>query len=652
MKSSNNKITISFLVTIIIVGALACKKNFLDKALTGPVTQQSLANKAGVEGLLIGAYSLLDGVGAAGTTGVPGLTAPDGSGGVWEGSADNWIFSSVPGGDDHKGSFQQDQGAYFLPVQAYNADPSNLYLNDKWIIVYASVQRCNDVLKTMALVKDGSLTPADTLRIRAEAVFLRAIYHLEAKKMWNNIPFIDESIDVAANNYLVPNTVDAWPRIEADFQFAADHLPELQPEIARGNSWAAKAFLAKCYMYEHKFTEAFTLLKDIIANGKTTKGEKYDLLPHYSDNFNAAFKNNREAVFSAQQSVQDNAGGQNGNGGDVLNFPYGGPTTCCGFNQPSYSLANSFKTDDVTGLPLLDNFNDNDIRSDEGIDSWAYTLDGSDHPQNKDTFTTYSGALDPRIDWSLGRRGIPYLDWGLPPGQSWIRDQVNAGPYIPIKQVVTKAQQGTLAEAYGGWAPNQATANNYAYIRFAQILLWAAECAAQATDLATATTYVNQVRQRNADPSTWVHQYNKNSYGVQDAALGFSSTPAANYKIGLYPVFASKEYALKAIYFENKLETSSEGHRFFDLVRWNIADVELNAYVKHETEYNHSFNPAFVIFYDPLGTPKGNLAIPSSPVTPAAKFIKGRSEYYAIPQPQIDASLAGGKSSLTQNPGY
>lgn len=651
MKVANYKI-VGFITVVVIVTAIACGKDFLDQPLYGPVTQQSLANKAGVEGLLIGAYSLLDGVGAAGTTGVPGLTAPSGSGGVWEGAADNWIFSSVPGGDAHKGSFQQDQGAYFLPVQAYNADPSNLYLNDKWIIVYASVQRCNDVLKTMKLVTDGSLTPDDTVRIRAEALFLRGIYHLEAKKMWNNIPFIDESIDVGSNNYLIPNTTDTWPMIEADFQYAVDHLPPTQSEIGRANSWAAKAFLAKCYLYEKKFDQAYTILKDVIANGVTTKNEKYGLLANYGDNFNAAFKNNKESVFAAQMSVLDNAGGQNGNGGDVLNFPYGGPTTCCGFNQPSYSMANSFKTDAVTGLPLLDNFNDFDIKSDEGIDSWSYDLDADNHPKDKDTFQTYKGTLDPRIDWSLGRRGIPYLDWGLPPGQSWIRDQENAGPYIPIKQVVSKAQQGKLSEAYGGWASNQATANNYCYIRFAQVLLWAAECAAETGDMSAATGYVNQVRVRNQNPAGWVHEYNKNQYGVQDPLSGSSNVPAANYKIGLYPIFSSKDYALKAIYFENKIETSSEGHRFFDLVRWGIADTELNAYVAHETGYNHSFNPAKPIFYDPLGTPKGNLTNPPRPVTPAAQFVKGRSEYYAIPQPQIDASLSNGTSSLTQNPGY
>lgn len=656
MKKINYKLITTALVVGSVVTIIACNKSFLDKPLIGPTTQGSLANKAGVEGLLIGAYSLLDGVGAAGTTGVPALTAPDGSGGVWEGSADNWIFSSVPGGDAHKGSFQQDQGAYFLPVQAYNTDPSNLYINDKWIIIYASIARCNDVLKTMALVTDGSLTPADTTEIRAEAMFLRGVYHLEAKKMWKNIPFVDETIGIDKGNYLIPNTTEAWPMIEADFQFAIDHLPETQSEIGRANNWAAKAFLAKCYMFEKKFPEAYTLLKDIIANGKTTKGEHYGLLAHYGDNFNAAFKNNKEAVFSAQESVLDNAGGQNGNGGDVLNFPYGGPTTCCGFNQPSYSIANSFKTDASTGLPLLDNFNDFDIKSDEGLVTWSYNLDGSGHATNKDTFQVYAGTLDPRIDWSLGRRGIPYLDWGLPPGQSWIRDQTNAGPYIPIKQVVSKSQQGVLSEAYGGWAPNQATANNYVYIRFAQVLLWAAECAAQSNDLASATNYVNQVRQRNVDPTGWVHQYNKNSYGVQDPLEGSSNVPAANYKIGLYPIFSSPELALKAIYFENKIETSSEGHRFFDVVRWGIADQELNAYVAHETGYNHSFNPTSssaavkYIFYDPLGTPKGSLF--GVPVTPAARFITGKSEYYPIPQPQIDASRVGGVSSLTQNPGY
>jgi hypothetical protein len=355
-------------------------------------------------------------------------------------------------------------------------------------------------------------------------------------------------------------------------------------------------------------------------------------------------------------SVNDNAGGENGNGGDVLNFPYGGPTTCCGFNQPSYSMANSFKVDPSTGLPLLDDYNDDDLKSDEGVPSWSYAQDSKGFITNKDTFQIDQRPVDPRIDWSLGRRGVPYLDWGLPPGYSWVREQQTAGPYFPIKQVVTKAQQATLAQAYGGWASNQATANNYAYIRFSDVILWAAECAAQAGDLQGATNFVNQVRARMQDPTGWVHQYNINTYGVQDPSLGFSTVPAANYKVGLYPTFADQATALKAIYFERKIELSSEGHRFFDLVRWGIANTEITAYINHEVNYNHAFGPAWGVDPStgkpyPIGcaTLGGSLNGVSSPI---ATFTPNKSEYYPIPQPQIDASTKGGKSSLVQNPGY
>src|SRR5204863_99536 len=69
------------------------------------------------------------------------------------------------------------------------------------------------------------------------------------------------------------NTVDAWPKIEADLQFAVANLPDTWPgEPGRANVWAAKAMLAKVYMFEKKFTDAYTLLTDVIANGKTAGG--------------------------------------------------------------------------------------------------------------------------------------------------------------------------------------------------------------------------------------------------------------------------------------------------------------------------------------------------------------------------------------------
>src|SRR4030095_631372 len=115
-------------------------------------------------------------------------------------------------------------------------------------------------------------------------------------------------------------------------------------------------------------------------------------------------------------SVNDKAGGANGNIGDILNYPFGGgPGACCGFFQPSQWLVNHFKTDPVTGLPDPDHFDDVNIKNDEGIES-------TDH------FTTETVTLDPRIDWTVGRRGIPYLDWGPHPGKIWMWDQHFGGP--------------------------------------------------------------------------------------------------------------------------------------------------------------------------------------------------------------------------------
>ena len=73
------------------------------------------------------------------------------------------------------------------------------------------------------------------------------------------------------------------------------------------------------------------LLLDLIEHGQTASGKPYGLEKNYADNFNPETKKSAEAVFSAQSSVNDFASGANGNFGEVLNFPIGGPGNCCGF---------------------------------------------------------------------------------------------------------------------------------------------------------------------------------------------------------------------------------------------------------------------------------------------------------------------------------
>ncbi len=578
-----NRILTTLLIITGIGVFFSCGKTFLEHKPLGALAETVLANQAGAEGLLIGAYSLLDGRGA---------------GGNWDASGSNWVYGSVVGGDAHKGSDAGDQ-ADIVPMEQYAPTSTNGYFNDKWKTVYEGVARCNNTLKILAKATD--ISPADVKRITGEARFLRGHYHFEAKKMWGNVPYVDEKNTVLK----LPNDKDIWANIEADFQFAYDNLPEVQANKGRANKWAAGAYLAKTKLFRKDYAGAKPILEAIIANGKTAAGVKYALNAKFHDSFDADTKNSPEAVFSVQYSVNDGANGENGGWGDVLNFPYtGGPGGCCGFFQPTQDLVNSYQTDAVTGLPIsVENtypaggYNVlRTVKNDEGLNS-------------PDPFTPDAGSLDPRLDWTVGRRGIPYLDWGPHPGQQWVRDQAYSGPYAPIKNTYKKSQEGVLTDK-SFWTSG-VTANNYTLIRFADVLLWAAECEVEVGSLGQAMLYVNQVRQRAANPAGFVKKPDGSN--------------AANYNVGLYTVFPDQATARKIVHFERKLEMAMEGHRFFDLVRWGEAQSTLQAYVNYEST---------------LRTFLKNVTF------------KPTSIYFPIPQAQIDQSSSGGTITLKQNPGY
>lgn len=568
-------IGVSLAVTVILA---ACSKDFLEKPPLGTLSPDIVANEAGVQGLLIGAYSLLDGNGSSGD-------------GNYGSAASNWGYGGVASDDAYKGSDPSDV-ADFVPFEQFvSLTPVNGAVPQKWNLCYNGAQRSNDVIRTLAAVTD--IKDETRTGIIAQARFLRAFYHMELKKVFNNIIYADETVD--NKNIDVSNTTDVWPRIEEDLQYAVDNLPETWSEVGRVNKWAARAFLAKAYIFQKKFIEAYPMLQDIIANGKTTGGLKYGLNDNFYSNFNPDQKNSKESVFAVQTSVQDGSsvdwgGSPNGNYGDILNFPYnGGPGACCGFYNPSQDLANAYKTD-ANGLPLLD-------------ESYAAGLKVSD-PANP-----YTGTLDPRLDWAAGRKGIPYLDWGPHPGDDWIRNVPNDGHFSPKKNVYALSQKGKYTDVGSAyWGPTELVANNVNLIRFSDVLLWAAECAVTAGDLPTAMGYVNMVRARAANSSGWV--YKNSDYSAATATYVTQTTPADNYKIGLYTAATfTPANAMQAVMFERRLELAMEGHRFFDLVRWGIAGTVINRYISREKALR--------------------------PLKQNAFFTEGKNEYFPIPQGKL-----------------
>jgi hypothetical protein len=179
-------------------------------------------------------------------------------------------------------------------------------------------------------------------------------------------------------------------------------------------------------------------------------------------------------------------------------------------------------------------------------------------------------------------------------------------------------------------------------MRFADIILMRAECEVMANQLDLAQADVNTIRARAALPTNWVDTYKDNS----NPQGGYTTTPAANYVVGMYGTPAStsfasngQAYALEAVMCERQLEFGMEGQRFFDLQRQDAASGTggptfapfgagymantLNAYYKADNRI-------------------------TNPVLASAKFTQGRDELWPIPELEIN-NEAG---KLKQNPGY
>ncbi|MEE9372118.1 MAG: RagB/SusD family nutrient uptake outer membrane protein [Saprospiraceae bacterium] len=551
-----------FYFGLMLVLLLACSEDFTETAAIGALSDQSLQNELGVDLLLTSAYSTLDGENSKG-------------GADWHKAGDNW-WMDVIADDAHKGSTDGDQADLFL-LETFDWTSGNPYLAGKWKAIFAGINRANAVLDLISKIDGGDFSGQ-----AAEAHFLRGHYNFELQKMFGNVPFISLE-NFQATEFSQPNSGNIWSQIEADFQAAVSGLPSSQADAGRPTSMAAKAFMAKTMLYQAKYGEALSLLNEIISSGA------YSLLPEFVDNFKIVGDNSVESIFSIQFTAD---GGQsfNGNRGATLNWL--GPFGCCGFYQPSQDLVNAYQTEG--GLPLLDTYNQTDVANDYGINS--------DEP-----FTTHAGPLDPRLDYTVGRRGIEYNGYGVHPGKEWVRSAFAdiSGPYSAKKHVYQQSEGGN--QGTGGWG-QQRSGINYHIMRYADVLLMAAEANVEMGNMGAALDLVNQVRSRA-----------KSSATVKDE----SGADAANYSIELYDSFADQMMARKAVRFERRLEFGMEGHRLFDIRRWGVGSAVMDAYAANESRTITSF--------------AGD-----------SRAYEGKHDMFPIPSEAIDLS----QGALTQNPGF
>ncbi len=562
------------LIVALIITGVSCSK--FEIKPKGQANIDQLTNKAGINTLLIGTYACVDG------------TMLNNAVAAWASSISNWVWGSVASDDARKGSSLGDQ-APINPIEYFYVDAANTYVNHRWNSYFEAITRANEVLRTLPNVTD--MTAEEKTQAEAQAKFLRAHFYFYLTIVYNKVPYIDEN---TAAPGAVKNDHAVWPEMETDMKFAVDNLPPSWGDKGRVTQWAAKTYLARIYMFQKKFDLALPLLKDVYENGG------FSLMDSYEKNYRIVNNNNDESIWEVQYAVNDGASGSpNANWGDGLVFPHGtaGLGIQGAFFQATHNFVSAFRVDN-NGLPLL-----NDTYSVDDI--LPYSKTGA--------AVLYTNPVDPRLDHTVGRPGVPFLDYGVNHGgDSWVVDAVNMGPYNYKKNMFLKSEASSATTT--GWMTGL-NPNNYRIFKLGHVILWLAECEAEAStgSLNNATTLVNLIRNR----------------AKQSEVVRFDDgTPAANYKVEPYATtFADKDYALKAIRTELRLEFGMEGMRFFDLVRWGIADEVMNKYFEVE------------------GT--------VMPPLTGMSFTKNKHEIWPIPLLQIDLSeKVDGKSVLEQNPGY
>ena len=579
----------NILASLCVVMTTGCSDNFLENPPQGSLSDGVMNSPEAIELLVNAAYASLYGM--TNEQGDPCMRPTT-----------NWSYGEVRADNAYKGGGGEGDVWDVHAMETFQLQSNNGNLDGKWFNLYSLISRCNSALRVLKAADPNEYKDRD-MRI-AEVKVIRAHHYFEPVRLFNKVPYIDE--DLKVSEYVdVPNDQftrkEHLARIAGDLLDAAEDLPEKQGEVGRINRNIALAYAAKVKLYEayeqDEQTHVVTgvnkqLLREVVDLIDEVKG--YDLLTDFQQLDMIAYENGPESVFSVQYSMNDGSSdGGRINWSNLLNSPGGNsPYHGDGFFLPSQDLINAYQTDE-NGLPVFDYQSRPDYGVVEFIDETHQNLSNTEP------------TVDPRLDFVVGRPTITYKTYRETPCQSWVRDRGVYGHNCAKRFWVSPESPDMIK----GW-PWGASELNWQIIRYADLLLYKAEALIElGEDLETARQLINRVRQRAMD-SEYVKDFNN------------PEKDAANYKIGLYPAEGwTQDYARQALRTEMRLEKALEGERFFDLVRWGIAQDVMTRYFEAEKDQR--------VYYQ------------------VAKFDAGE-EYFPIPVAQYNFSLG----RYTQNYGY
>lgn len=339
-------------------------------------------------------------------------------------------------------------------------------------------------------------------KIIGQARFLRAYYYSELVKFFGDVPLIVDKrlgADEVRQTVRTPKA-EVYAQIEEDLKFAADNLDWVAAQKGRITKGAALALLGKVRLYQNKFGPAATALQEVIDQGQ------YALINDYTKLFSVSNEGHSETIFDIEYS-----GAEGGSYGCLICLEGNAAPGFQGirqYNGPVYGDGNSYN------LPTQDLYD-------------------------------FFDAADPRRDASVLDLDAFIAKQSNPASIEYAKGGGGHTGYYNNKYI---KRQGEI-----GLPDNDLTSPvNYRVIRYADVLLMAAESYARAAsaDEVKAKQYLNEVRQR----------------------------------VGMSDINSSGQQLIEDIWKERRLELSGEGWRFFDLVRTGQAETEIDGFTKNKHE--------------------------------------------------------------------
>jgi starch-binding outer membrane protein, SusD/RagB family len=508
-------------------------------------------------------------------------------------------------------------------MMKFSVISSTHYLSAYWNALYRGIYRCNLILYYIADPIEGF---DENLRKRliGEATYLRGLFHFKLQTFYGGmpqlqadfggklkgIPFVDRVLLKDEWMQERPEMSYTWERIEQDFAKAAELLPAQYDASNKGRATkgAATSMLAKTYLYQEKWDQAYQAAKKVIESGeywligedghneplRVTRlgknGEFETVMPGYKWIWQPEANNSRESIFDVQHFQQGVGTFPEGMEGNLLPRYYGPRAVKAYYFNTKTGTYDQIDTEYFWGFILPTKY---------FIETAFEEAGGVENGKIVDPrFAISVITPDSKIPYHYTDQTLremfpdsaPYSAYFNNPATGYATWKYFNDPYF-------NNSRQTLGD----------NPQNMKYFRFADLLLIGAEAAIHTGNANDALTWVNRVRNRARNSGN----------------TGFPKNLTS--------------VTLENIYAERRVELAFESHQFFDLVRTRrAAKVLTQDAMRYAITTNQVVSADGVVVTNTVQEQYGD------------NFVTGRNEVWPIPQSEIDNT----NGSITQNPGY